>query len=217
MELNRCLVSLQTQSNDLAFAAKKHELLALCSTLKDSVLCVDEHMKHCFSPTQRKVFNHVVAGARQVLLELCVPGPIQDAYLRHAPCFKNVSLAEDKCAPKYRYLMELSENVNQRQNIDEKLRESCCAFDEFVSCKYLHVSQDCGHDAARFLQQHLDRISSPLIHEHCAHYTYATDACGVASSSPHFRHSCYLMVLMILVILTLKNLHLINYRLKKLH
>lgn len=51
------------------------------------------------------------------------------------------------------------------------------AFGEFVTCKYLYVSQDCGHDAARFLQQHLDRISSPLIHEHCAHYTYASDAC----------------------------------------
>ncbi|GFY67728.1 uncharacterized protein TNIN_3681 [Trichonephila inaurata madagascariensis] len=144
MELHGCLQSLQTQSNDLAFAATRYELLTLCSTLKESVSCVDDHMKLCFTPTQRKVFNHVVAGARQVLLELCVPGPIQEAYLKHAPCFKNVSLAEDKCAPKYRYLMELSENVNQRQNVDEGLRESCCAFGEFVTCKYLYVSQDCG-------------------------------------------------------------------------
>ncbi|GFW81410.1 uncharacterized protein TNCV_377581 [Trichonephila clavipes] len=199
-ELHGCLQSLQTQSNDLAFAATRYELLTLCSTLKESVSCVDDHMKLCFTPTQRKVFNHVVAGARQVLLELCVPGPIQEAYLKHAPCFKNVSLAEDKCAPKYRYLMELSENVNQRQNVDEGLRESCCAFGEFVTCKYLYVSQDCGHDAALFLQQHLDRISSPLIHEHCAHYTYATDACatGSTSSSLH-RHSFVLLVTWVLV------------------
>lgn len=51
------------------------------STLKESVGCVDEHMKHCFTPTQRKVFNHVVAGARQFLIELCVPGPIQEGKL----------------------------------------------------------------------------------------------------------------------------------------
>lgn len=57
------------------------------------------------------------------------------------------------------------------------------AFGEFVTCKYLHVSQDCGHDAARFLQEHLDRISSNLIHEHCAHYTYASDACVQVSGS----------------------------------
>ncbi|KFM58439.1 hypothetical protein X975_09348, partial [Stegodyphus mimosarum] len=46
--------------------------------MKESVLCIDDHMKHCFSPTQRQVFNQVVAGARQVLLELCVPGAIQE-------------------------------------------------------------------------------------------------------------------------------------------
>lgn len=46
--------------------------------MKDSVVCVDEHMNLCFNPTQRKVFNHVVAGARQVLKALCVPGPIQE-------------------------------------------------------------------------------------------------------------------------------------------
>ncbi|CAL1270022.1 unnamed protein product [Larinioides sclopetarius] len=81
MELHRCLQSLQTQSNDLAFAATRYELLTLCSTLKESVSCVDNHMKHCFTVTQRKVFNHVVAGARQVLLELCVPGTIQEVLL----------------------------------------------------------------------------------------------------------------------------------------
>ncbi|KAG8193162.1 hypothetical protein JTE90_006990 [Oedothorax gibbosus] len=197
LELHRCLQSLQTQSNDLAFAATRHELLSLCSTLKESVSCVDEHMRHCFTPTQRKVFNHVVAGARQVLSELCVPGPIQEAYLKHAPCFKNVSLAENKCAPKYRYLMEVSENVNRRQNVDEGLKESCCAFGEFVTCKYLHVTQDCGPDAADFLQRHLDRISSPLIHEHCAHYTYATDACTTTTSaSPSVYFNAHLQMLL---------------------
>ncbi|GBO40318.1 hypothetical protein AVEN_273272-1 [Araneus ventricosus] len=47
-------------------------------TLKESFLCVDEHMRNCFTSTQRKVFNQVVAGARQFLLELCVPGTIQE-------------------------------------------------------------------------------------------------------------------------------------------
>ncbi|KFM71088.1 hypothetical protein X975_10055, partial [Stegodyphus mimosarum] len=79
-QLHRCLESLQSlsQGGDLALTTTLHELQAVCSTLKESVWCVDEHMKHCFTPTQRKVFNHVVAGARQFLLELCVPGPIQE-------------------------------------------------------------------------------------------------------------------------------------------
>ncbi|GIY47354.1 uncharacterized protein CDAR_501861 [Caerostris darwini] len=83
---------------------------------------------------------------------------------------------------------------------------NCSAFGEFVTCKYLHVSQDCGHDAAIFLQQHLDRISSPLIHEHCAHYTYASDACAPTSpaSTPtpmlHL-HRCSSLIFLIMWIL----------------
>ncbi|CAL1288367.1 unnamed protein product [Larinioides sclopetarius] len=183
-ELHGCLESLQsvTQSNDLVFVTTRAELLALCSKLKESVICVDEHMKNCFNPTQTKVFNQVVAGARQFLVELCVAGPTQEAYLTHSPCYKNVSLSEEKCAPKYRHLIQISENVEGQRNIDEGLRESCCAFNDFVLCKYVYVRKDCGQDAADFLEQHLDRISSPLIHEHCAHYTYASDSCNPSSS-----------------------------------
>ncbi|KAF8791032.1 hypothetical protein HNY73_005964 [Argiope bruennichi] len=197
-ELNGCLQSLMsvTKGNDFTFAATRLQLLAVCSTLKDSVFCVDEHMKLCFNPTQRKVFNHVVSGARQVLAELCVPGPIQEAYLTHAPCFKNITLAEEKCAPKYRHLIEISENVNEEHNVDEGLKDSCCAFREFVLCKYIHVAQDCGHDADAFLQQHLDRITSPLLHEHCAHYTYGAGTC--TSISNHLRAALSLSMILTL-------------------
>ncbi|XP_054724637.1 uncharacterized protein LOC129234629 [Uloborus diversus] len=182
-QLHACLESLQsvTQGNDLTLVTTRPELLAVCSTLKESVSCVDEHMKHCFSPTQRKVFNHVVAGARQFLLELCVSGPMQEAYLKHSPCYRNVSLSEEKCAPLYRHLVQISANVDEKRSVDDGLRESCCAFNEFVHCKYVHVTRDCGHDATAFLQQHLDRISSPLIHEHCAHYTYPADSCSTSA------------------------------------
>ncbi|XP_035229949.1 uncharacterized protein LOC118201895 isoform X2 [Stegodyphus dumicola] len=166
----------------MALVTTRLELLAVCSQLKESVWCVDEHMKHCFTSTQRKVFNHVVAGARQFLLELCVPGLIQEGYLKHAPCYRNVTLSENKCAPLYRHLIELSENVDEKRNVDDGLRKSCCAFNDFVLCKLIHVSRDCGQEAADYLQQHLDRISSPLIHEHCAHYTYAENSCSTSTS-----------------------------------
>lgn len=203
-QLQSCLESLQsvTQGNDLALVTTRFELLAVCSTLKESVGCVDEHMKHCFTATQRKVFNHVVAGARQFLIELCVPGPIQEAYLTHAPCYRNVSLSEDKCAPMYRRLIEISENVDEKRNVDDGLRESCCAFNEFVLCKYIHVTRDCGQEAADFLQQHLDRISSPLIHEHCAHYTYPEDSCTFSSSTRTEHISFHVISLPLLVLLS---------------
>ncbi|GIY68699.1 uncharacterized protein CEXT_540201 [Caerostris extrusa] len=164
-------------------------------------------MKHCFTPTQRKVFNHVVeAGARQVL----------KGALRTGNDTGSVSEARallQKRLPGRRQMRAQVPvphgAVGERQPAAERGRRaegSCCAFGEFVTCKYLHVSQDCGHDAALFLQQHLDRISSPLIHEHCAHYTYASDACAPASpaSSPtpmlHL-HRCSSLIFLIMWIL----------------
>lgn len=47
------------------------------------------------------------------------------AYLRHAPCYRNVSLLDDKCALKYKHLVQLSESVEEQKNVDEGLRESC--------------------------------------------------------------------------------------------
>ncbi|GFY54794.1 uncharacterized protein TNIN_67821 [Trichonephila inaurata madagascariensis] len=125
-ELQNCLESLQSaQGRDLALASTSQELQAVCETLKESLWCVDVHMKHCFTSTQRKVFNHVVQGAKQFLRDLCVPGPIQETYLKHASCYKNISLSENKCAPRYRHLIQLSEKVEKQRNVDDGLRESC--------------------------------------------------------------------------------------------
>ncbi|GFS28992.1 uncharacterized protein NPIL_105611 [Nephila pilipes] len=79
-QLQGCLESLQsvTKGKDLALVTTRQELLHVCKTLKESIMCVDEHMRNCFTSTQRQVFNQVVAGARQFLLELCVPGHIQE-------------------------------------------------------------------------------------------------------------------------------------------
>ncbi|XP_023242207.1 uncharacterized protein LOC111640427 [Centruroides sculpturatus] len=179
-EFRQCLQALHslTQSNDLVFGTTKEDLVKVCSDMQESISCVDEYIKRCFTATQAQVFNHVVAEARQVKDDLCVPGPIQEAYLRHAPCFINISLSEDKCAPIYRHVLELSENVNKEEDVEEGLRKSCCAFNEFVLCKYHHVSKDCGSDAAEFQQKHLDRISGPLMYEHCATYTFGSNTCS---------------------------------------
>ncbi|XP_067123777.1 uncharacterized protein [Centruroides vittatus] len=199
-EFHRCLNSLQsvTANNDLAFASTRQELLDVCRDLQESVLCVDDHMKLCFTPVQRKVFNQVVAGARQVIEELCVDGPIQQSYLRHALCFKNISLDEDKCAPMYQNILKLSENVEDEPDVEDGLRKSCCAFREFVHCKYLHVSQDCGSEAGEFLQEHLEKISAHLMYEHCATYTYGSEACSIANINLLTSFSYFLIVFSVL-------------------
>lgn len=195
--LQGCSDSLKSlQENDLALAATREELMTVCKSLKTLEVCVDEHTRHCFTTTQRKVFNHVVSGAREFLKELCVPGKTQDTYLRHSPCYRNVTLSEDKCAPEYRLLTELSEQVDKESDIDLGLKRSCCAFNAFIQCKHTHARRDCGREAAHFLQQHLDRISNPLIHDHCEHYMHARNACnGLSSASSSYVYQSSVLLL----------------------
>ncbi|XP_022251623.1 uncharacterized protein LOC106467728 isoform X1 [Limulus polyphemus] len=179
------------------------ELEAGCGRLRESVRCFDSHKERCFTQTQQKVFNHVLAGARQFIAELCIPGRVQEEYLLHAKCFKNVSMDEEKCGPTYRHTLWLSENVKQEGNVEEELRKTCCAFSEFVHCKYIHVTNDCGPEAGTFLRRHMERISGNLIHEHCAAYTHRSKACVNKSAQTFlFGKSTFMSLFFMYVVFT---------------
>ncbi|GFT11599.1 uncharacterized protein TNCV_2906591 [Trichonephila clavipes] len=104
-------------------------------------------------------------------------------YLAHAPCFKNISTDSKKCAPKYRKMAILSQELKEEDK-DAALKSVCCALKDFTVCKHEHALRDCGPGATQFLQRHMERMSGSLINEHCVLYTY-----GAGSCSSHFRNS----------------------------
>ncbi|KAL1413893.1 hypothetical protein MTO96_007942 [Rhipicephalus appendiculatus] len=106
-------------------------------------------------------------------------------FLRHARCNRNVTLDEEKCAPAYRRTLELAKTVSQAQDVDRGLKRSCCAFSEFVECKNFHVERDCGDRASAFFSRHMQRISGPLIEDHCGHYAHGGSCDDSAASSAH--------------------------------
>ncbi|GIY29170.1 hypothetical protein CEXT_696511 [Caerostris extrusa] len=65
---------------------------------------------------------------------------------------------------------------------NEGLRESCCAFNDFAP--KLRIRERLRPRCRGFLGAAPDRISSSLIHEHCSHYTYASDSCNPSQGSP---------------------------------
>ncbi|XP_067129352.1 uncharacterized protein [Centruroides vittatus] len=182
----KCMASLQavTQSEKLAFATTREELKDVCLQLQEGFYCVENHSKKCFSSSQKRLFDSVVSGSRNVIEDLCVPGIVQEKYLRYAKCFKNVSTDERKCATQYHRMVHLSEyEEDTKSEVEDGLKETCCAFTEFVHCKYIHAVRDCGQDAGDFLQNHMDRMSGSLIHQHCSLYTFQSDACTTASAT----------------------------------
>ncbi|GBL88888.1 hypothetical protein AVEN_158989-1 [Araneus ventricosus] len=104
-------------------------------------------------------------------------------YLAHAPCFKNISTDSKKCAPKYRKMAILSQELKEEDK-DSALKSVCCALRDFTLCKHEHAIRDCGPGAIQFLQRHMERMSGSLINEHCVLYTY-----GAGSCSSHLRNS----------------------------
>lgn len=47
-------------------------------TLKRVVDCVDEHTAQCFDAALQRLFNQVVAGAKETIAEVCLPGTTQE-------------------------------------------------------------------------------------------------------------------------------------------
>lgn len=188
-QYQRCLSSLESvaKGEDITLVTSKPELHHVCRKLKRVVDCVDKHTAQCFDAALQRLFNQVVAGAKETIAEVCLPGDTQDDFLRHARCNRKVTMDETKCAPAYRRTLELAKTVSQTQDVDRGLRRSCCAFSEFVECKSFHVSRDCGERASEFFARHMERISGPLIEDHCGPYAHgacvsaATDAATPAS------------------------------------
>ncbi|KAL3185811.1 hypothetical protein MRX96_028697 [Rhipicephalus microplus] len=184
-QYQRCLESLESvaKGEDITLVTSKRELHHVCRKLKRVVDCVDEHTAQCFDATLQRLFNQVVAGAKETIAEVCLPGDTQDDFLRHARCNRNVTLDEEKCAPAYRRTLELAKTVSQAQDVDHGLKRSCCAFSEFVECKNFHVERDCGDRASAFFSRHMQRISGPLIEDHCGHYAHGGSCDDSAASS----------------------------------
>ena len=74
-----CLLQIKsvTESDELAFASTHKQLKSACDRMQDGVKCADDHMRRCVSPGQWQLFEEVVTGTREVLVKLCVPGPVQ--------------------------------------------------------------------------------------------------------------------------------------------
>ncbi|GIY57331.1 uncharacterized protein CDAR_526101 [Caerostris darwini] len=150
--------------------------------LKQGVQCIDNHSARCFNSAQLRVYDSVVSESRQVIDDICVEGESQDDYLTHAPCFKNISTDLRKCAPKYRKVAILSQELKEEDK-DSALKSVCCALRDFTLCKHEHAIRDCGPGASQFLQRHLERMSGSLINEHCVVYTYGAGSCSSNSNN----------------------------------
>nr|XP_037272027.1 uncharacterized protein LOC119164028 [Rhipicephalus microplus] len=188
-EFDACMRKLSsiTDSDELALASTRHELDILCSKWKAGHRCVDEHMSRCSDRLKQILYNDVVHGTRQVMNELCSPGRMQNDYLRLAPCFKSLFVEGGKCSQKYKSMIQWSKastDITEAANVEEGLRRTCCTFNEYVHCYYVHMPELCGEEGRDFFRTYTEKMSGPLIHEHCASYTFDSTCSCQAMAAP---------------------------------
>ena len=53
----------------------------------------------------------------------------------------------------------------------------CCSFQRYLHCSEQVVNSTCGAGTAGFTKKFLDRMSGPLVQQHCQHYEYGSEMC----------------------------------------
>ncbi|KAH8040079.1 hypothetical protein HPB51_009335 [Rhipicephalus microplus] len=112
---------------------------------------------------------------------------IQVDYLRLAPCFKSLFVEGGKCSQKYKSMIQWSKastDITEAANVEEGLRRTCCTFNEYVHCYYVHMPELCGEEGRDFFRTYTEKMSGPLIHEHCASYTFDSTCSCQAMAAP---------------------------------
>ncbi|KAL3228152.1 hypothetical protein MRX96_004066 [Rhipicephalus microplus] len=108
-------------------------------------------------------------------------------YLRLAPCFKSLFVEGGKCSQKYKSMIQWSKastDITEAANVEEGLRRTCCTFNEYVHCYYVHMPELCGEEGRDFFRTYTEKMSGPLIHEHCASYTFDSTCSCQAMAAP---------------------------------
>ena len=58
---------------------------------------------------------------------------------------------------------------------EDNVQALCCSFQRYLHCSEQVVNSTCGSHTAGFTKQFLDRMSGPLVQQHCQHYEHGSE------------------------------------------
>ena len=180
--MTRCTdpLTMVTDRGDLSFASSKQELDRMCPKLMDGLTCINSFTVRCLTRDQRSYFNMLYSGTIQVIEDLCMEGPYQSDYLRHAPCMKSVQGEYQVCSDRYKEKLKqinAQETPEQGQTSPDKVGLLCCSFQEYLDCSQRVVNTTCGFHTASFTKGFLDRMAKPMAKGHCQSYPAGSYQC----------------------------------------
>ena len=66
---------------------------------------------------------------------------------------------------------------------EDNVQVLCCSFQRYLHCSEQVVNSTCGAHTAGFTKQFLDRMSGPLVQQHCQHYEHGSEMCPSSEDS----------------------------------
>lgn len=179
--MSRCTDPLKvvTDNKDLGFATSKDELDEMCPKLMDGLKCIDDFTTTCLDEDHRAYFNTLYTGTTQVIMDLCQAGDYQTEYLKHAACMRQAQTEYESCVDIYQLRIKTLNKGEVAAPSDEEdnVQILCCSFQRYLHCSEQVVNSTCGDHTAGFTKQFLDRMSGPLVQQHCQHYEHGSHMC----------------------------------------
>jgi len=179
--MSRCTDPLKvvTDNKDLGFATSKDELDEMCPKLMDGLRCIDDFTTSCLDADHRAYFNTLYTGTTQVIMDLCQTGQYQTEYLKHARCMRDAQTEYESCVDVYQLRIKALNKgeIATPSEEDDNVQVLCCSFQRYLHCSEQVVNSTCGAGTAGFTKKFLDRMSGPLVQQHCQHYEYGSEMC----------------------------------------
>ena len=67
--------------------------------------------------------------------------------------------------------------ISAPKDEEDNVQVLCCSFQRYLHCSEQVVNSTCGAHTAGFTKQFLDRMSGPLVQQHCQHYEHGSEMC----------------------------------------
>ena len=121
-----------------------------------------------------------------------------DAILKKLSLSRKVfafSLSCLKCQDENTTLKNLLKGeIATQEDEEDNVQVLCCSFQRYLHCSEQVVNSTCGSHTAGFTKQFLDRMSGPLVQQHCQHYEHGSDMCpdqprDHVSQSPRYQEA----------------------------
>ncbi|GLH02537.1 Uncharacterized protein GBIM_08543, partial [Gryllus bimaculatus] len=163
--LDSCLQHAPPPHPGPSLPATDEEVTATCRSFKARIRCFDEFVGGCGDDGAREALNALSAGARRALHRLCDDRPFRQEYLKHGPCYRDVTPGWETC---------------RGQFLSTTPSPNCCARQRFLACVHAEGERRCEAEGARLLRQ----IAAMLTDAASYRAPCPLDACARARAAP---------------------------------